>query len=66
MKLIASLKLLPTEEQKTALLETIERINDACNYISEVAWQHKHFGRWALHKLCYYDVTVPSAKAEGF
>jgi len=46
--------------------KAIERINDACNYISEVAWQHKHFGRWALHKLCYYDVTVPSAKAEGF
>jgi len=56
MKIIASLKLLPTEEQKKALLETIERINDACNYISEVAWQNKRFGRWALHKLCYYDV----------
>jgi IS605 OrfB family transposase len=56
MKIIASLKLQPTEEQKQALLETIERINEACNYISEVAWQNKRFGRWSLHKLCYYDV----------
>jgi IS605 OrfB family transposase len=56
MKLIASLKLQPTEEQKRALLETIERVNDACNYISKIAWKHKRFGKWALHKLCYYDV----------
>jgi len=56
MKLIASLRLQPTEEQRQALLETIERFNDACNYISEIAWQHKRFGKWALHKLCYYDV----------
>jgi len=56
MKLIASLKLQPAEEQAQALLETIERVNLACNYISEAAWQHQRFGKWALHKLCYYDV----------
>jgi len=56
MKLIAQVKLQPTEEQAQALLETLERANAACNYISDVAWKNKVFKQFNLHKLVYYDV----------
>ena len=54
MKVIAQLKLQTTEEQYNALLETIERANTACNYISEKAWEDKIFQKFDLHKLTYY------------
>jgi putative transposase len=56
MKLIAKIKLSPTQEQAHLLLRTIETANDACNYISQQAWQAKSFGRVPVHKLCYYKV----------
>ncbi|MER3401906.1 MAG: hypothetical protein C4337_01040, partial [Armatimonadota bacterium] len=36
MNLTLMVKLMPTEEQHTALLETMERFNAACNAIAEV------------------------------
>ncbi len=54
MKVIAQLKLDTIEEQHTALLETLERANAACNYISERAWEEKTFQKFDLHKLTYY------------
>lgn len=54
MKVIAQLKLQITEEQHDALLETLERANAACNYISERAWEEKTFRKYTLHKLTYY------------
>ena len=54
MKVIAQLKLQPTDEQHDALLETLERANAACNYISERAWEEKTFQKFDLHKLTYY------------
>ena len=54
MKVIAQLKLQTTEEQHEALLETLERANAACNYISERAWEEKTFQKFDLHKLIYY------------
>lgn len=56
MKLIAQLKLSPTPEQSGALLRTLEAANAACNYISEVAWSERTFGKFALQKLCYEQV----------
>ena len=56
MKLVAQLKLYPTKEQAHFLKETIERANAACNRISEVAWNRRTFGKYALQKLCYRDV----------
>ncbi|NJO83098.1 MAG: IS200/IS605 family element transposase accessory protein TnpB [Blastochloris sp.] len=56
MKLIAQLKLLPTPEHAGALKRTLEVTNAACNYISDVAWQTRTFGKFALQKLCYQDV----------
>ena len=56
MKLTAQLKLLPTPEQADALKHTLEVANAACNYISDVAWENRTFGKFALQKLCYQDV----------
>lgn len=56
MKLTAKLKLLPTSEQRKVLLETLERANEACNYMSKLAWDSKTFRQYDLHRLCYYDV----------
>jgi putative transposase len=56
MKLIAQLKLLPTPQQADALRRTLETTNAACNYISDVAWATRSFGKHALQKLVYQDV----------
>ena len=53
MKLIANLKLLPTETQTDALSQTLKTANAACNWLSGQAWAHKTFGQFALHKLAY-------------
>lgn len=55
MKLIASLKLTPTKEQATSLRATLERANQACNWMSGQAWEHKTFKQFSLHKLAYYE-----------
>lgn len=56
MLLTLQLKLLPLEEQKVILLKTMEQYNAACNYISEVAFESRTFGKIGLQKLVYYDV----------
>lgn len=56
MKLVSQLKLLPTPEQTTALKETMKRANQACDYISEVAWDTRTFGKFGLQKLVYGHV----------
>jgi len=38
------------------LRQTLEQANDACNYLSERAWDAKVFRQFALHRLTYYDV----------
>lgn len=55
MKLTAKVKLQPTTEQRKALLETLETANQACDYISQVAWQEKVFNKFGLQKLAYYE-----------
>jgi putative transposase len=56
MKLTAVVKLLPTEEQRQILLQTIERANAACNWISKQAWEANVFARVPVHNLTYYHV----------
>jgi putative transposase len=56
MKLTAQLKLQPTPEQANALRRTLETTNAACNAISNIAWNTRTFGKFALQKLCYQDV----------
>lgn len=55
MKLIAQVKLQPTPEQAAVLKCTLELTNEACNYLSDRAWQSRTFQQYRLHKLAYYD-----------
>jgi len=56
MLLTVKMKLHPTENQHQKLLATMERFNEACNYISEFAWRNKVFGKIDLQKNLYYDI----------
>lgn len=56
MLLTVKVKLLATQAQHDLLLSTMERFNEACNYISEVAWANQKFGKVGLQKILYYDV----------
>lgn len=56
MKLTAKVKLLPTDKQRELLLQTMEVANQAANYVSDMAWQEKVFGRVPVHRLTYYAV----------
>ena len=56
MKLTAQIKLNPTNKQSEILLNTLERVNEACNFISEIAWDTKVFGQFKLHHLVYNSV----------
>lgn len=58
MKLTAMIKLLPNAEQRQYLYQTLERGNDACNWISERAWETKTFNTTRLHHLTYYAVRA--------
>ena len=56
MKLVLKIKILPTDEQRMLLLQTMEEANKACAYISDAAWANKTFGQFKIHHLCYDDV----------
>ena len=56
MKLTAQLKLQPTAAQADALRRTLERTNEACDWIGKRAWESETFRQYDLHKLCYRDV----------
>jgi IS605 OrfB family transposase len=56
MQLTAKVKLQPTEAQADSLKRTLEQANAACNYISQVAWDTKTFGRFQVQKLVYGEV----------
>jgi len=56
MKLTVKIKLLPTEDEKCSLIKTMECFNNACNFISDIAWKERRFGQINLHKLCYFKV----------
>ncbi|MEO8392253.1 MAG: transposase [Chloroflexota bacterium] len=52
------MKLLPNEEQRAYLLETLERANAACDYISQRGWELGVFSPFKLQKLVYAEVRV--------
>jgi IS605 OrfB family transposase len=56
MKLMLKIKLLPDKDQSKSLIETIERFNKACNYISEQAFKMKKYNQVKLHHITYYKV----------
>jgi len=55
MKLAAQVQLKPTPQQAQLLRRTMERANNACNHLSQYAWEAKTAGRYGLHKLAYHD-----------
>src|SRR5690606_28746409 len=56
MKLTLKIKLLPTDEQATLLLQTMMVANAACGPISDVAWQEKIFNKVKLHHKVYHPL----------
>ena len=58
MKLTAKVKLTPTKTEAEALKQTLIVANQACNDISQVAWNKKVFNQFGLHKLVYYDIRA--------
>lgn len=56
MQLTAKAKLQPTDAQADSLKRTLEIANEACDYISQVAWDTRTFGKFQLQKLVYGDV----------
>ncbi len=56
MRLTIQLKLQPTPKQSDALRRTLVRANEACDYISKIAWEDKTFRQFSVHKLCYAAV----------
>lgn len=56
MKLSMKLKLLPDNTQHEALLATMERFNEACNYVSEIAFDKGVLTQVALQSIVYYDI----------
>ena len=53
MKLVANLKLTPTDAQHEALHDTLVVSNRACTWLAGQAWDTQTFGQFALHKLTY-------------
>jgi IS605 OrfB family transposase len=49
-------KLDPSEEQHAVLVETMGKFNEACNYIADIAFEHKCANKINLQKIVYYDV----------
>lgn len=56
MKQTILVKLAPNEIQFNSLKETMEAFNNACNGISETAFQTKTFNNWQLHHLVYREI----------
>ena len=58
MKLTAKIKLQPNSEPFQLLDATSKTANAACNDISQIAWDHKTFGQFQIHKLVYHDAKA--------
>lgn len=56
MKQTLMVKLDPSEEQHNALLETMHRFNEACNYIAVIAFSIMSANKIKLQQLVYRDV----------
>lgn len=56
MKLVLQIRLFPTQEQADLLKDTISTFNEACNTISQIAWERKVFSQFKLHHETYYAI----------
>jgi len=53
-----ALTLAPSDAQRAAFLALRRAFADACNHVSEVAWEAQEFNRVRLHALTYYDLRA--------
>jgi IS605 OrfB family transposase len=58
MKQTMLLKLVPTEEQYHALLETMYAFNEAANYVASVAFTEQSANKFELQKLVYGELRT--------
>lgn len=58
MKLIAPIRLVTTSGQKQALLHTLERVNDVCNWLAERAFCLKVFSPFGLQRCAYHEARA--------
>jgi len=56
MKLTANIQLKPDAAQAQALQDTLEKANEACSWISALAFEAQEFRQFKLHKLVYREV----------
>ena len=56
MKLTLQIRLLPTDEQAVMLKKTFSVFNEACNTISQIAWERHVFKQFNLQKEVYYPI----------
>jgi IS605 OrfB family transposase len=56
MKLTLQLKLVPTPEQHTALLETMRAFNAATSHAAEVGFADHVFTQQSIHRRCYREL----------
>ena len=58
MKQTMLLKLVPTEEQHQALLETMHTFNQAADYVASIAFAEKSANKFELQKLVYGELRA--------
>jgi putative transposase len=56
MLLTVKAKLITSQEQHDSLLKTMEKFNEACNFISVFAFKKKIFGKIGIQKKLYYEI----------
>ena len=50
------IKLLPDERQEEALIETFVRFNEACNFVSRIAFERRLYNKVFLQKIVYREI----------
>jgi hypothetical protein len=55
MKLTLQLKLLPTSDQHTAVLETMHTFNAAASHAARVGFEAGVFTQLSIHRRCYRE-----------
>jgi putative transposase len=58
MKQTMLLKMTPTPEQATALLDTMHAFNEAANYVAGIAFIDKTANKFALQKVVYGELRT--------
>src|ERR1019366_265859 len=56
MLLTVPIKLLANAEQKSQLLATTYKFNEACDWVSELAFENGIFKQFDLHEALYYEL----------